>query len=631
MRSRFPVRSLIPLLCAALASPLAAGVNRWTPIGPPSGYVNVITAAPSRPATIYAGLSIGGIFRSLDHGQTWQATRFKIGSPVFDIAVDPQASQTVYATNPEGFYTSVDGGASWLGPFLVGTESPRIIEVHPRNTRVLFAVAAGKLFKSTNRGRTWKTDADWPEDIWTMAFDPARPATVYAVGSGAWRSDDGGTAWKQIVRGLPDDDLRALDIAIDPRFPETLYLVATSPSLSIFRSRDRGETWEQSDNGLGDRFLQKIAVDPVNSWVYLATFEGLLRSTDRGASWTPAGTGLGAAVPLELEATRQRLLVATSAGIFASTDRGVSLQPSNENLWASVTGGLAIDSQRPPALYASDVNGGVFKTRRRGPPWSRLSLEVEEPESDPDERLPVAVDPRNPSVVYAGISGRVAKSTDGREHWTLARALPCLSLTSIQVDPAEPSTLYVSGFFFTLGCYDEPDLCQSYRSLDGGETWTCLQDHSPSTIDPFTSTAYSLSRGDLYRSTDQGDTWTLVHAGLGATFLAASPVTSGTLWALGPGQTGRSTDGGRTWKLYRARGLDAKAFFRPVPDPVDPLRLYAVSLHDVFRSDDGGHTWARVGPGLEGLEVTDLVIDPVRPRILYAGTRGRGVMRIEQE
>ena len=637
MRSRFPVRSLIPLLCAAMASPLAAGVNRWTPIGPPSGYVNVVTAAPSRPATIYAGLSIGGIFRSLDQGQTWQATGFKIGHPVFHITVDPESPQTVYATSPQGFYTSVDGGASWLGPSLVYTESPRILAVHPRNTRVLFALAAGRLFKSTNRGRTWRRDADWPEDVGAMAFDPARPATVYAAGfGGVWRSDDGGATWKRRVSGLPDD-LVVVKIAVDPRSPETLYLAATSPSASVFRSRDRGETWEQSDNGLSDRYLWDIAVDPANSCVYLATFQGLLRSTDQGVSWKPAGTGLGAALPLELEATRQRLLVATSAGIFASTDRGVSLQPSNDNLWAGLIGGLALDSQRPPALYAGELDAGVFKTRRRGPPWSRLPLEVELPEPDPFGKLPVAVDPRNPSVVYAGISGRVAKSTDGGEHWALMQGLPCLSLTSIQV-AAEPSTLYVSGFFVTPECSDAPDLCESYRSLDGGETWTCLVDASSSSlhvraIDPFTSAAYSLSlfKADLYRSTDRGDTWTLVHAGLGATSLAASPVTPGTLWALRPGRTGRSTDDGRTWKLYRARGLDAKTFFTLVPDPVDPLRLYAVSLHDVFRSDDGGHTWARVGPGLEGLEVTDLVIDPVHPRILYVGTTGRGVMRIEQE
>ncbi len=631
MRLRAPVLLLIPLLCIAV--PLAAGVNRWTPIGPPGGYVTVLTAAPSKPATIYAGLEAGGVFRSLDHGQTWQPTGLSISTSVHDIAVDPQAPQTVYATSSGGFYTSVDGGASWRGPFPVGAGPPVGIEIHPRDTRVLFA-GGWTLFKSTNRGRTWKTDAGWPENVGTLAFDPARPATGYAgTGSlGAWRSDNGGATWKQIASGLPEN-LSVRKIAVDPRSPETLYLVTGYPA-SIFRSRDRGETWKQSSNGLGNRSPLDVAVDPANSWVYLATFQGLLRSTDRGASWKPAGTGLGAAVPHELEATRQRLLVATTDSVFASTDRGLSLRPSNENLWARLIGGLAIDFQQPPVLYASDVYAGVFKTRRRGPPWSRLPLEVADPGLA--ERLPVAVDPRTPSVLYAGVESRVAKSTDGGEHWTLMQVLPCLSLASIRIDTVEPSTLYVAGVFFTSGCFDEPDACASYRSLDGGETLTCLADQSPqsfyvSAIDPFTSAIYSLSGADLYRSTDRGDTWTLVHAGLGATtFLAASPVTPGTLWALRPGQAGRSTDDGQTWQLYRARGLDATGHFRLVPDPVNPLRLYAVS-HDVFRSDDGGHTWAPVGPGLRGPHITDLVIDPIHPRILYAGTTGRSVLRIEQK
>ena len=640
MRLRFSVLSLVSLLCTALASPLAAGVNRWTPIGPGGGYVNVVTAAPSRQATLYAGLNVvGGAFRSLNHGQTWQATGLNARLTVRDIAVDPQSPQIIYAATLAGLYKSVDGGATWRGPFL-GTRSILQIEVDPRNARVLFAGTVGEtLFKSTDQGRTWKTAAGWPRSVTTIAFDPLRPATLYAGTDEhrAWRSDNGGGSWKQIDNGLPENVL-IRRIAIDPR--STLYMVATSTGRGmIFWSRDRGETWKPRDRGLGGQYFGDVAVDPSNpAIVYVTTEHGLLRSTDRGASWNPVVVpGIGTAFPLELEATRERLLVATSGGIFASADRGLSLQPSNQGLWATSILSLAVDTQEAPRLYASDLMAGIFKTRRQGPPWVRLPVDAEPGINwAGTPLLPLAVDPQNPSVVYAGKIGQVGKSTDGGGSWTSKGAFFCLAVSSIRIDPAEPSTLYASGSLTSLWCATQPGACDSYRSLDDGETWTCMQDRPRVlAIDPFTSAAYALSShalapSDLYRSTDRGDTWTLIHAGLGATLLAASPVTPETLWALRPDEAGRSTDGGETWNFHPSQGLDVEGVSRLVPDPVDPLRLYAVS-HDVFRSDDGGQTWEPVGPGLEGLTLTDLVIDPADPSILYAGTAGRSVMRIEQE
>ena len=639
MRLRFSVLSLVSLLCAALASPLAAGVNRWTPIGPGGGYVNVVTAAPSRPATLYAGLKTGGVFRSLNHGQTWQATGLSAGLTVRDLAVDPQTPQKVYAATLTGLYRSMDGGATWLGPFL-GARSITQIEVHPRDARVLFAGTAGEtLFKSTDQGRTWKTAAGWPTGVTTIAFDPIRPATLYAGTNehGTWRSDDGGATWKPIDNGLPEN-LLIRRIAIDPR--STLYLVATATGRAmIFWSRDRGESWKPRDRGLDDQYFGDIAVDPSSpAIVHVTTEHGLLRSTDRGATWSPVVLpGLGTAFPQELEATRERLLVATTGGIFASADRGLSLQPSNQGLWATSILSLAVDAQEPPRLYASDLTAGIFKTRRQGPPWVRLLVDAEPGINwAGTPLLPLAVDPQNPSVVYAGKIGQVGKSTDGGGSWTSKGAFFCLAVSSIRIDPAEPSTLYASGSLTSLWCATQPGACDRYRSLDGGETWTCMQDRPRVlAVDRFTSAAYALSSNalapsDLYRSTDRGDTWTLIHAGLGATLLAASPVTPETLWALRPGETGRSTDGGETWELHPLQGLDVKGVSKLVPDPADPLRLYAVS-HDVFRSDDGGHTWEPVGPGLEDITVTDLVVDPIDPRILYAGTASRGVMRIEQE
>ena len=70
MNRRAAVLSAL-LLLAPLARPALAGIDQWTRVGPDTGLVRSFAAAPSRPATVYAGLSLGGVFRSLDHGESF--------------------------------------------------------------------------------------------------------------------------------------------------------------------------------------------------------------------------------------------------------------------------------------------------------------------------------------------------------------------------------------------------------------------------------------------------------------------------------------------------------------------------------------------------------------------------------
>jgi len=49
--------------------------------------------------------------------------------------------------------------------------------------------------------------------------------------------------------------------------------------------------------------------------------------------------------------------------------------------------------------------------------------------------------------------------------------------------------------------------------------------------------------------------------------------------------------------------------------------LYVGAEFDgVFKSTDGGESWGPVSLGLDGVRVTGLVMDPVNPSVLYAGT-----------
>src|SRR6187455_2750581 len=98
---RSPWTSVI--LLAALLSTVSpanssAGVNRWTSNGPEGGVAQSLVIDPSRPATLYAGMVAGGVFKSTDNGGSWTVMSAGLSNTdVYALAIDPSAPATLYA------------------------------------------------------------------------------------------------------------------------------------------------------------------------------------------------------------------------------------------------------------------------------------------------------------------------------------------------------------------------------------------------------------------------------------------------------------------------------------------------------------------------------------------------------
>jgi photosystem II stability/assembly factor-like uncharacterized protein len=183
-------------------------------------------------------------------------------------------------------------------------------------------------------------------------------------------------------------------------------------------------------------------------------------------------------------------------------------------------------------------------------------------------------------------------------------------------------------------------ICSFFRSLDAGETWQCLGDFLSGIygdallgVDPFTSAVYAKDFGTLLRSTDNGVTWTSPSSWNLIDSFAASPLVAGTLWAGTTGGVSRSRDGGLTWQFFFSTGLPTgEKVVDLAPDPVEPATLYAATQRSgVFKSLDAGETWSLAGLWPPGVEYQGgLLVDPGEPAIVYAGTNGVSVLRLDQ-
>jgi photosystem II stability/assembly factor-like uncharacterized protein len=621
---------LLLSLLLPLARPAAAGVDRWTRVGPETGVVRTLAAAPSSPSTVYAGLDSGGVFRSGDGGATWSFAGAGLNlqnDEVRSLAVDARRPDLLWAATSQGIYRSANGGASWSRVHAGGATA---LAQDPASGTLYAGTEGGPMLRSLDGGVSWPALAGSPQHVTTLAIDPSHPQTLYAgTGSGLLKSTNGGAKWVPLTRGLPASPA-VTALAIAPRSPQTLYLATASviPGQIVFRSDDGGARWTSVDGGMLPGYTYDLAVQPGKRETVWAVSTGrLFRSLDRGRTWDATDSGL----PGDDSATTilpgaSTLLAGTGSGVFRSANQGASWSSSNRGIDAAWISGLALDPLRPMRLWAS--TNRVYRTGNGGGQWALLTGAP----SPADVVGPLTADPHHPGTAYLGLLGAVARTVDAGNHWSVGSALFCLQPRTIAVDPLDSSVIYAAGDFFDTPCGEQPNACDSFRGDDAGQHWTCIhlgEFLAPDPLQP--SRVYALASDDLYVSADRGGSWTLLAAGVKLSLLVPDPQRPGTLWGGGASGLSRSDDGGRTWRPAED-GIPANTQITALTlDPVDREVLYAATLRrGVFKSSDGGLTWAPLGTGLEGLTVRFLVIDPRSRNTLYVSSNEAGVLKLRQ-
>ena len=308
---------------------------------------------PTDSNIIYIGAFDIGIWRSLDHGQSWQSCNDKdftgswkeYGGNTATIAVDPQHKNVVWATmsryqkGESPTYLVRSDSMGLQGSWVLSNNGLPTTEVmglsldptSPVANRTLFVTAAGDVYRSTDDGNSW-TKVLEKNGLRFTAVDHFDGKIVYAGGgAGFWRSTDGGDNWSEV--GLPamrgDYDFwdsggkGVFDIHPDPHKSGRVYVTAFGSSKGLWRSENAGVNWEKLWT---DDYMRRVAVSPLNEDIiyttsssafthggYDSNSNGVLVSKDRGATWTKANEGMAwpFAICVELD-TRGYVFVGSS-------------------------------------------------------------------------------------------------------------------------------------------------------------------------------------------------------------------------------------------------------------------------------------------------------------------------------
>lgn len=307
---------------------------------------------------------------------------------------------------------------------------------------------------------------------------------------------------------------------------------------------------------------------------------------------------------------------------YAGLNTWVSNGPSGGRVW-----GMAIDPKNPSVLYAA-TSLGLYKSTDAGGAWNL------DPGLSPSVVYNIAINPDNTSIVYVGMHDGMFKSTNGGASWDLFNTgITNTTFKSIVIDPSNVTTVYAAIYGVSDGGV--------FKSTNGGSTWTAMNTGlinlklEALVIDPNTpATLYAGTYGGgVFKSANGGSSWTAVNTGLTDLFiqtLAIDPATPTTIYA-GAYFDGvfRSTTGGASWEAVNTGLVLTNSYVRALAvNPVSPDILYAGTGNlGVFKGSGGSVHWIEENAGLTNKCVNVLLVDPMSPATVYAGTDGGGVFK----
>ena len=409
-------------------------------------YYSDIHVDPTNPDHLYS-LS-GRLYKSTDGGKTFKQVAGDVHGDHQSLWIDPLNSDRVLSGSDGGFQLSYDAGASW--DIVNNIELSQFYQLYV-DGRDPYFVCGGLQDNGTWCGPSNSLRSagilkrDWVPIAYGDGYYgvPIPGDERYAYGT--WQGGgiylvDTQTGSARSVHPYPKIVASAGDaiaehkyrfnwdagFEISPHDPETAYFGGNV----VFRTRDRGQSWEvisedltnndkskQASSG-GEIYADNTAAEFHNTILYIeespvkqgviwvGTDDGNLHLTqDDGETW----------VNLK-DRVRGLPDFAWISKIHASPhDAGTAF--------------VTVDHHR-----SDDYKPYIFKTTNYGKSWKSLAAGLPQD----DYVKVVRQDPRNPDVLYAGMEHGIYASWDGGKAWTsIANNLPPVSVRDIRIQPRE--------------------------------------------------------------------------------------------------------------------------------------------------------------------------------------------------
>jgi photosystem II stability/assembly factor-like uncharacterized protein len=517
-------------------------------IGPANvgGRIAAIAGVDGDPKTVYVGAASGGLWKTVDGGETW-ASIFDHQSSICigDVAVSQSNPSVIWVGTGEhnarnsvtwgdGVYKSTDGGATWRHMGLKDSHTIGRIAIHPKNPDIVYVAVLGHLW-GPNEER------------------------------GIYKTTDGGKSWT--ISKFIDNDTGFVDLKMDPVEPDILYAAAycvrrgafsggnpatfLGPGAGLYKTGDGGKNWEKMANGLPTNVCGRCGLDIYrkDSNVVYAVVQ-----TEK----TPTGNANEGGPPNGMTAIE-------GGGVFRSDDKGKTWSFLNTLVPRPFYyGQIRIDPNDDKRVYVlgasffqSDDGGKTFSTGAKGGVHG--------------DHHALWVNPRDSNVMWLGNDGGYYVSVDRAKSFRALRAAPLGQFYGISVDISKP--YYVYGGMQDNGCWGGPSASHDPAGIRQSEWFRCLGG------DGFHTQCDPTDANTVYVESQWG--------GLSRVNVATK----------GKGKGGGKGDGGGAGIAPKNLGARFNWSTPMLVSPHDPKTLY-YGGHVLLMSTERGAAWKKISPNL---------------------------------
>jgi photosystem II stability/assembly factor-like uncharacterized protein len=671
------ITSLLALMIFAATPVVAQDLSdatsnlKWREIGPTimGGRVADIAVLNANPSTFYVGTATGGVWKTTNHGTTFEALFTEMPtSSIGDITLFQANPNVVWVGSGEpqnrqsspwgnGVYKSTDGGKTWKNMGLTHTHHIARIQIHPSNSDVVYVAAMGHLwgqnaergvFRTMDGGQTWEKVLyiDEMTGAIDLVMDPSDPHTLFAAmyqrqrtgygyngggpSSGIYRTVDGGNSWQEMTEGLPENDKGRIGLSIYAKDPNVVFAsVEARPGIGVYKSTDRGLTWERmSETNNRPMYYSQIRVDPSDPERIYMGGSNLFRSSDGGRNFTSdAAAGVHSdhhALWID-PANSDHLILGGDGGVSVTWDRGENWRQLR-NLPLAQFYEVGVDNQWPYHVCGGLQDNGSWCAPNetlsnqgiRAKDWYNIGG---------GDGFYTVLDQENPDLMFGASQGGNIYLRN-RRTWESQRLRPAPRPGEngetqqyrfnwngpIVQSVHDPETVYLGGNHL-------------FRSRDRGWTWEEASPDLTKAIDRETLEIMGEKLSGALLSRNDGISSYGNITSIGESALNQDLIYVGT----DDGNVQVTRDGGSTWTNVadRVKGLPDLTYVSSIrASRFDEGTVYATfdgHRNDDFAayayvSNDYGQNWREIKDGLpDGWSVNRIYEHPQRANLLFLG------------